>query len=135
MKKFLFLFGIIVLAGGIFVGGIYLGIGLATWKSISTTSILGNNIVQGGETIVVLQQLEEGKTEDAKAFLNLKLDGFILTMDAMLPHCPENVNKHAARGILAKIAKYRSEYPYQNNELIDKKIKEILDRARNQNKK
>ena len=133
MKKFLFILGIIAIAGGVFVGGMVVGTQHDFMNAIVSSSSLGDDISKASTTLVVLRHLEDGEIDRAKAFLNLQLDGAIIGMDAVLPYCPDGDNTRAASTLLSGIAEHRAKHPAKANETIDRKVQEILDRTREQN--
>jgi hypothetical protein len=108
MKKFMFVIGVIVVVGLIFFGGLILGIQHNFKNAALSSSSLGDDISKASTTLVVLRDLEAGKIDEAKAFLDLQLDGAIIGINAVLPHCPDDNNTRAARRLLAAIAEYRA---------------------------
>jgi hypothetical protein len=133
MKKFAFILGIVIVAGVIFVGGLVLGTQHDFMNTIISSLSLGDDISKASTTLVVLRQLEAGEIDKAKAFLNLQLDGAIIGMDVILPHCPDGDGTRAAQTLLVGIAEHRTKYPAKANETIDQKVREILKTTGKQN--
>lgn len=133
MKKLLFILGIIILAGGIFGGGLWVGTLHDIFNADLAIAGLGDDISKAATTLVVLRDLEAGKIDEAKAFLNLQLDGTIIGMYFILPYCPDGDSAHAAQTLLAGIAEHRSKYPIKSDEEIDRKVQDILNKSRKQN--
>jgi hypothetical protein len=130
MKKLLSILVVIVFASGIFVGGMILGVQMDFLNALVSSSSLSDDISKASTTLVVLRNLEDGKVEEAKSFLNLQLDGTIIGMDAILPSCPVGDSTRAAKKLLARIAKHRQEHPSQiDSSLVDEKIQSILNNA------
>ena len=134
MKTFLSIAGIVALAAGIFIGGLFVGTQLDFMNAVLSSTMLSDEIVSASSSLVLLQHLEAEEITEAKASLNLTLDVAILGMDSVLPHCPEGDSTLAAKNLLARIADHRSKYPAKNDQEIDETIQDILDKAGKQNK-
>jgi hypothetical protein len=78
--------------------------------------------------------LEAGEIDEAKSFLNLQLDGTIISMDSLLPYCPDGDSTRVAESLLVGIAEHRAKYPTESGEDIDHRTQAILNRIRKQNK-
>lgn len=130
MKKFMFILGIVVLSAVIFAGGLFLGTQHDVMNTIVTSSILGDDISKSSTILVVLHYLEEGKTDEAKTFLNIQLDSAIIGMNAVLPYCPAGDSTRATKKLLIRIAKHRQEHPSQrDSSLVDEEIQSIMNNA------
>jgi hypothetical protein len=130
MKRFLFILGIVVMSGGIFVGGLILGIQRNFMNAIVVSSSLGDDISKASTELVLLYHLEAQEIDEAKAFLNIQLNGNIIGIDSLLPLCPDGDSTLAAKNLLARIAEHRSKHPVKSDEEIDKVVQNILAKSR-----
>jgi len=137
MKKFLFIVGIVVITAIVFTGGFFVGTHLDFLSKFFFASLFEKEIADVSTTFMVIKQLDEGKIDEAKSFLNLKLDGHIISINTLLPNCPNEESKVMANKMLACIGHHRSKYPESpsatfhgiERKEIDTIIQKILDEA------
>ncbi|MBU0533329.1 MAG: hypothetical protein KJ887_00815 [Candidatus Omnitrophica bacterium] len=111
MKKFLFILGIVVLAGGIFVGGMVIGTQLDFMNAMFQFSTLDKALVDASEVFQTVSYLDNGESKNARGWLNLKLDSYIITIDQFIKDCPNFETREHAERFLIRVAKHRQKYP------------------------
>ena len=143
MKKFLFILGIVVITGCIFCGGLLLGLRQQFWTTLFRSSTMDKQLAETSVIYVPISQLEEGKVNDAKSFLNTELDSHILLLDEFLKDCPNPQTQQHIRGLFVRIAKLRQQHPAQINatnevsgcSVADRRVQEILNDALEKDRK
>lgn len=111
MKKFLFLLGIIAIAGGVFVGGIVIGAQLDFMHAMFSVSILERELTDASRVFLAISYLDEGNTVGAKGMLNQELNSHIVTIDQFTKDSPKPKTEKHAMAFLARIAAHRQKYP------------------------
>jgi hypothetical protein len=132
MKKFLFIVGSIILAGGIFIGGLLAGTQLDFMTKLLQVSMFEEALSKATVTFMQLSQLEDGKINDAKNLMNSQLDCQILVIGTSLKDYPNQETKKQAENLLLRIAKQRMQHPVPAEKDMTKAgdyIQEILGRA------
>lgn len=111
MKKFLFILGIIAIAGGVFVGGMVVGSQHDFMNSMFQVSALDQELVDATKVFYGLSRLDDGDSAGAKGWLNQELNSHVVTIDQFMKDCPNPETKAHARKLLARIAEHRQKYP------------------------
>ena len=132
MKKFLFIVGIIVLAGGIFIGGLVAGSVLDFMIASFSVSTFDQALVDANMEFMTISILDEKGVEEAKGFMNMELATHIMTLDMFMEDCPNAESKEQGQKFLARVAEHRLKYPVSKDEDmagVQNHIQEILGRA------
>jgi hypothetical protein len=111
MKKFLFIVGIVVLAGAIFVGGLVLGTQHDFMNAMFQVNTVEKELVDLANHFHAVRYLDKGQPEDARDFLNDRVDGHVSTIGTLLDDCPNPDTKVHASKMLATIARHRQQFP------------------------
>ena len=107
MKTLLFIVGIAILVSCIFCGGLLLGNLQHFTNALLQISTVDNALVDATKTFMSVSDLENGKVEDAKSFLNQELNDQIITLDQFLKDCPNDTTRQHVSKLLARIARHR----------------------------
>ena len=79
---------------------------------------------------LIIEQIDEGRSADAREHLELQLDGDILTIGALL-ESSDTRSRDLAQKVFARIASYRVAHPSPKS---DPMVRSILERAKQQSK-
>ena len=132
MKKFLFIVGVVILSGSIFVGGLFAGSALDFMNGLLQVSAFDQALVDASITSMRISQLDEGRIEEAKHSLNIQLDSQIMTLGIFLKDCPNAESMQHAEKTLTRIAEHRIKYPVSKDEDmedVEDYVQEILTHA------
>ena len=83
---------------------------------------------------VLLTMLNEGKTDRARLYLNMKLDGHALTASNLLECGPTGQDRISAENLLWRIKEHRKKHPFVRKEAdpkIEAAVQEALSKAVN----
>jgi hypothetical protein len=141
MKKFLFILGIVVIAGAVFVGGFSIGLTSDFTNTMHQVSMFEKELTQATMTFMHISYIDDGKIDDVKSLLNSELDSHIITLSQMLKDCPNTETQKHAQKCLARIATHRQKHPVTNSiqlpvpqseiQKIDQHVNSILTNALN----
>ncbi len=123
MRKMLIGCGVVVLTGVVFMGGYYWG------KDRASLAWLGMMAMTGAlQNKYLLTQLEAREIDEAKAYVNLKLDSNILSLEAFRVNSWSGRQVTRAEKVLAIIGEYRHKHPSASsaNDHVDERINKIL---------
>jgi hypothetical protein len=141
MKKFAFIFGVVLLAAILVAAGYWLGFGARFMRDAFSSTVLDRTLTEASFEAVVLHDLDLGQIDNARSFLRTELDGDIITIWSFGDYSDARDRKMVTN-LFAKIATYRAEYPaiYTNHPSgdwanIDGKIASILQQAKQQQTK
>ena len=136
MKKFAFIFGIVLIAAVLVGAGFWLGLAQHFIKQEYYVTELDKSLVAARLRASVLHDLDSGHIDKARSVLRSQLDSDILTIWAFGGFSDDQSRKRATR-ILAGIAAFRAESAslYTNRTTaveaeIDARIASILEEAR-----
>lgn len=132
--KLAYTLGVVVAAIGLFVGGWFLGASKGFFANAGASSLLANEIGKAGYCYELLDLLEAGEIEKAKARLNAELDGAMIVMDDIRRFCPAGDSTRAAQNLLVMIVDQRSQHPVKSNEWVQKILENVLKQREKQNK-
>jgi len=123
MKKFAFIFGVVLIAAILVAAGFGLGYMQRFMVGAYSVTALDKSLSDASIHAMVLHSLDSGHVDDARSLLRFQLDS--------------DRSRKMAINILSRIATDRAEYPaiYTNRtsedwEQIDTKISDILTQAR-----
>lgn len=122
MKKLLKIAGLLVLVMGF---GFVIGFMLRPFYSDTG---IEEEISEGIEFNMLLGHLNRGEIEDAKRFLNLKLDTSLLKINSSLKNASETNRMHATK-LFYSVATSRTKYPPDDSttpEPVRERVTEIL---------
>jgi hypothetical protein len=138
MKKFAFIFGVVVLAAILAGVGYWIGFQQRFMRDAFSSTVLDKTLIDASLREIVLHDLDSGQIDRARSFLRSRLDSDIVAVWAFNDYSDARTAK-IATNLLARIAADRTEYPaIYTNRLsgdwaeIDKKIASILKQARQQ---
>jgi len=136
MKRFAFIFGIILIAAILVAAGFWLGFGQRFMRDAYSVTALDKSLTDASTHAMLLHELDSGHIDDARSLLRSELDSDIITIWAFGDYSDARSRKMATN-VLARIAAFRAEYPsiYTNRTSgdwaqIDTKIAAILEQAR-----
>jgi len=136
MKKFASILGLWLLAVGLVVVGWWLGFRERLLSEAYAIPVVDKHLTDASKTAMLIEQIDSGRIADARHFLQLQLDGDILTVHTLLGSSDART-RDLAQKVFARIARYRAENPVsytgqlsQSSADVDAKIAEILQAAR-----
>ena len=136
MKKFAFIFGVVLIAAILVAAGFGLGYMQRFMVGAYSVTALDKSLSDASIHAMVLHSLDSGHVDDARSLLRSQLESDIVTIWAFGDYSDDRSRKMAIN-ILSRIATDRAEYPaiYTNRtsedwEQIDTKISDILTQAR-----
>jgi hypothetical protein len=136
MKRFAFIFGIVLVAAILVAAGYWLGFGQRFMVDAYSTTALDKALVDASIRARLLHSMDLGHIDEARSLLRSQLDGDVITIWAFGDYSDARSRKMATN-ILAGIAAFRAEYPsnytYRTSgdmADIDAKIASILEQAR-----
>ena len=131
MKKFAFIFGIVLVVAVLIAGDWWLGFRERYLTEAYAITTLDKQITDASIKAMLLHEIDSGHPGDARKMLRLELDGDILMIDSLMDYSDVR-SRDLASKVFARIAAYRAEYPVgYTNEIpeVDAKIADILRRA------
>ena len=141
MKKFAFIFGIVLIAAMLVVVGYWLGSAHGFMRDLHSSTVLDKALTDASFQARILHHLDSGRIDDARGLLRTRLDGDITTIWVFDDYTDARSRKMATN-VLAGIAAFRAEFPslYTNRTSgdeaqIDAMIGSILEEARKAEKK
>jgi hypothetical protein len=136
MKKFAFIFGIVIVAAILVAAGYWLGFVQRFMTDAYSVTVLDKSLTDAAIRARTLRALDLGNIEEARSLLRSGLDGDIVTIWSIGDYSDTRSRKMATN-VLAGIAAFRAEYPsnytYRTTgdwAQIDAKIVAILEQAR-----
>lgn len=136
MKRFAFIFGIVVVAAILVAAGVWGGFSLRFMRDAYSITALDKALVDASMRARILHDLDSGRVDDARRMLRVQLDSDITTIWAFGDYSDDRHRK-LATNTLARIAAFRAEFPsaYTNRTTgdeaqIDTMIASILEEAR-----
>lgn len=134
MKRFAFIFGIVLIAAVLVAAGFWLGRSRNIMAGAWSVTALDNAITHASIREAVLQDLDAGHVDQARSLLRTLLDGDIIEILVTRDYADAR-NRETATDILTRIAVERTKYPaYYTNRAdeayIDAKIASILEQAK-----
>ena len=111
MKKFMFIFCVVVITAVIFVGGFVAGMTLDLMNSMFQVSTFDKSLCETSSIFMRVKLLDEEKINDVKMLQNAELGGQIVSLTQMLEDCQNPESKKHAQNLLARIAEHRQKYP------------------------
>jgi len=136
MKKFAFILGIVLVTPILVAAGYRLGFAQRFMTEAYSVTALEKSLTDAGIKAMILHDLDSGQIDRAQRLLRSGLGGDIVTVWAMGEYSDPR-NRQLATNVLARIARFRSEYPsiYTNRTAgqeidIDAKIASMLEQAR-----
>jgi hypothetical protein len=141
MKKFAFIFGIVLIAVILVAAGYWLGFGQRFMTDAYSATALDKSLIDASIRARILHALDSGHIDAARSLLRSELDSDVVTIWAFGDYSDVRSRKMATN-VLAGIAAFRVEYPsnYMNRTSgdeaqIDAKIASILEQARKEQPK
>jgi hypothetical protein len=138
MKKFAFIFGIVLMAALLVGAGFWLGLAQHFITEAYSTTALEKSLTDASIKAMILHDLDSGQVERARGLLRSQLDGDIVAIWALGDYSDPRSRK-LATNVLARVAAFRVEFAslYTNRTSaleaeIDAKIASILEQARKQ---
>ena len=135
MKKFAFILGLLIVAGGLVAAGWWLGLRQRVLTEAYAIPTVDKHLTECSTTAMLIEQIDSGRIADARHFLRLQLDGEILTVDSLIDDSDAR-SRDLAQKVFARIAAYRAKRPdsqtgqvVQSSADVDAKIADILRRA------
>jgi hypothetical protein len=136
MKRFAFIFGVILIAAILVAAGVWGGFSMRFMRDAYSVTVLDKALTDASIRARILHDLDSGRVDDARRLLRSQLDSDITTIWAFGDYSDDRHRKMATN-ILARIAAFRAEYPlaYTNRTSsdeaqIDAMIASILEEAR-----
>jgi len=136
MKKFAFIFGIVLVAAILVAAGVWIGFSMRFMRDAYSVTALDKALTDASFRARILHDLDSGQIDGARRLLRSQLDSDITTIWAFGDYSDDRHRKMATN-ILARIAAFRAEYPtaYTNRTSgdeaqIDAMIASILEEAR-----
>lgn len=136
MKRFAFIFGIVLVAAILITAGVWGGFSLRFLRDTYSVTALDKALTDASIRARILHDLDSGRVDDARRLLCSQLNGDITTIWALGDYSDDRHRK-LATNILARIASFRAEHPalYTNRTSgdeaqIDAMIASILEEAR-----
>ena len=137
MKKFLFIVGIVAIAGGVFVGGMVVGTQHDFMNTMFQVSSLDQALVDATKVFYGLSKLDDGDSLGAAGWLNQELNSHIITIGQFVEDCPNPETQGHARKLLARIANHRQKHSSQIDVAkvvpgyleVEKQVQAVLDDA------
>lgn len=130
MRKFLFILGIVLLGSALVCAGVFIGFQIEAAQGLIGIPMFQEQLVLARIKLMVVSQLDEGKIDDAKAFVNSELDSAILVLDCLMDSCQNKEDKAMAKQIIAQIAEHRVKYPvWASDDKVTATINDILNKA------
>jgi len=136
MKKFAFIFGVVLLAAILVVAGYWLGSVHGFMRDAFSVTALDKALTDASIQARILHHLDSGRIDDARRLLRSRLDSDITTIWAFDDYTDARSRKMATN-VLAGIAAFRAEFPavYTNRTTgdeaqIDAMIASILEAVR-----
>jgi hypothetical protein len=136
MKKFAFIFGIVLVAALLVGAGYRLGFGQRFIIDAYSSTVIDKSLTDATVKVLVLHNLDAGKIDDARHLLQSNLDADILLVDSFADYSDAR-SRDLAGKIFARIALYRAEYPsnyVSQMPDIDAQVNSILKRASDNHK-
>lgn len=128
MKTLLVVAGLALLTASLVVIGFFAGSHYGSQTRTFEESLLHEQIAEAAATQKLVKLLHDGKIAEAKNTLNHRLDGLVISIGSLLPHCPNEETKGFAGSVLSEIARHRTAAPVsRTNAFVDEKVKEILE--------
>ena len=131
MKKFAFILGLVLIAVALVAAGWWLGFRERYLTEAYAITTLDKQITDASLKVMLLNQIDSGRPDEARKMLQLDLDGDILVIDSLMDYSDAR-SRDLARKVFARIAAYRAKYPAnETNDMpeVDAKISDILRRA------
>ena len=136
MKRFAFIFGVVLIAAVLVAAGYWLGFGQRFMVDAYSATALDKSLTDATTHAMLLHDLDSGHVDEARDLLRSELDSDIMTVWAF-GDCSDARSRKMATNVLSRIATFRAEYPaiYTNRASgdwvqIDAKITDILVQAR-----
>ena len=132
MKKFAFIFGLVLIAAALVAAGWWLGFRERYLTEAYAITTLDKQITDASMKVMLLHQIDSGHTAEARKALSLDLDGDILMVYSLMDYSDDR-SRDLASKVFGRIAAYRAEYSASDTTGIpevDAKIAEILRQAR-----
>ncbi len=128
MRTLLTVAGLALLTASLVVIGFFAGSHYGSQTRTFEESVLHEQIAEAAATQKLVTLLHEGKIADATNTLNHRLDGLVISIGTLLPHCPNQETRAFAGNVLSDVARHRAAAPVsRTNAFIDEKVKEILE--------
>ena len=141
MQRFAFILGIVVAAAALVAAGWYLGLQQRVLTEAYAIPTIDKHISDVSRTAMLLEQIDSGRTDDARHMLQVELSSHILSVDLLLDSADAR-SRDLASKVFARIARYRAEHPHSyTGQLVrmeadvSAKVDSILQRAREEQKK
>jgi len=136
MKKFAFIFGVVLIAAVLVAAGYWLGFGQRFMTDAYSSTALDKALADAAIRARLLHSMDLGRYDEVRDLLRSELDSDVVTIWALGDYTDARSRK-AATNILAGIAAFRAEYPSNyvyrtTGEMadVDAKIASILEQAR-----
>jgi len=136
MKRFAFIFGIVLIAAILVAAGFLLGFGQRFMTDAYSVTALDKSLTDASTHAMLLHELDSGHIDEARGLLRSELDSDIVTIWAFGDYSDARSRKMATN-VLARIAEFRAEYPsiYTNRTSgdeaqVDAKIASLLEQAK-----
>lgn len=131
MKKFAYVFGLVLLTAVLVAAGYWLGFAQRFMTDAYSITVIDKSLTDATVKALILHHLDSGKIDDARHLLQSELDADIITVDSLLDYSDAR-NKDLAGKIFARIAAYRAQYPSNyvgQIPKVDAKVDSILKQA------
>lgn len=131
MRRLLTTVVVLAVGAGCFVAGLVIGFKYRPAMLFGQRQKPKHAIRELQETQEVMSDLDEGKLDEAKEFLTLKLDNQIVSIDGLMQFGSlDRENREYGDNVLALIAIERKEFPHRiGDSEYDGAISNILERA------
>ena len=110
MKKFAFIFGIVLVAVILVAAGFWLGFAQRFMRDAYSVTALDKTLTDASIRARILHDLDSGQVDGARRLLRSQLDSDITTIWALGDYSDDRRRKMVTN-ILARIAAFRAEYP------------------------
>ena len=111
MKRLLVACITIGVAGLIFVAGSLAGARLEFMTQAWSQSAMDTPQISLADLSYTVRMIDEGKTPQAKQFLNDRIDGHVMILHSLMDSCADTQRVANVNRMLAHIARHRREYP------------------------
>src|SRR5690242_13045647 len=110
MKKFAFIFGIVLIAAALVAAGYWLGFGQRFMTAAYSSTALDKALIDASMNARLLHSMDLGRYDEVRDLLRSRLDSDVVTIWAVGDYTDARSRKMATN-ILAGVAAFRAEYP------------------------
>lgn len=134
MKRVALTFGAVLIAIVMFAGGWYAGFERRILTEAYAIPTVDKHLTDASITVMLLQQIDSGRVNDARHLLHLQLEGDIAVVETLVDFSDVRT-RELTKKVLSHIEEYRAKHPASYQRLakpdaeLTAKIESILQRA------